>query len=145
MSAREHLLAIIDARLTSVVGDGSYEAEPSADPDPESYPALMMIDGGERNDEAETDATRKIMSITVEGYVHGDTGVEARAARNALHADVVAALLTEPPLDGLATRIEEDGELRMDVATLASVRRLAFAQDFTIEFATRRGDPTTFA
>jgi hypothetical protein len=144
IAAREQLLAIVDARLAAVEGVASYEAEPSGDP--AEFPALASFDGGQQpTDDTEAGATRYVMGLTVEGYVEGGGGAPARAARSLLHARVVAALMTEPPLGGLAESIEEAGELRLDTAELASKRRLAFAQDFAIQFSTVRGDPATFA
>lgn len=143
MSAREQIFAVVDARLAAVTGVLEYERQPTGDP--AKFPALHCYDGGERLTEAESYATRKALFLTVEGFVQGASGAAAHAALNTLHANVVKALLTEPPLGGIVELIEEAGDLRIDVAELASQRRLGFAQDFRVEFATVRGDPTQFA
>lgn len=143
VAAREQIFVKVDARLSGIHGVAEYERQPSSDPD--KFNAVHCYDGGERLIETEAGATRKALSFTVEGYVNGASGPEAHAALNELHANVVKSLLTEPPLDGLVELIEEDGDLRIDVAELASQRRLGFAQDFRVEFATVRGDPGQFA
>ena len=48
--------------------------------------------------------------------------------------------MADETLGGTVELIDDD-ELRMFTATLASARRLGFAQDFTIQFTTSRGNP----
>lgn len=141
MSAREQIFAALDALLGAVPDVESYERQPSGDPD--GYPALALYDAGQELAEHESTACRYQLTVTVEGFVKGASGAAAHGALNALHAKAVAALMAEPPLGGLAELVEEAGQLRIDVAELASERRLGFAQDFTITFATPRGDPET--
>lgn len=136
MTIRGAIVDEIEQRLRGIFGVASVEVMPSGDPD--AFPALVVLDGGQQPSETETFAARKDLAITVEGYVSGGGGRDAYAALNALIGDVVAALITEPPLSGLCETIDE-GALRIDVAELASQRRLGFALDIPITFATPRG------
>jgi hypothetical protein len=144
VSAREQIFALADAVLAAVVepDDGEYERQPSGDPS--RFPALDLFDGGERSIEEEAGTSRKEMSVTVGGYVKGGSGAAAHTALNDLHARVVKALMGDAELNSLVELIEP-ADLRIDVAELASQRRLAFAQDFIIQYATERGDPSQFA
>lgn len=152
MTASSEIFASVDARLAPLVGGdveagGGYERMPSGDPD--IFPALHAYDGGEEELESETGATRLRLMLTVEGYVEGFSGPAAHDALSQLHADAVAALCGDPNFDlgmpGKVEGIEISGGRRVDVAELASKKRLGFAQDFAIQFATVRGDPSQFA
>jgi hypothetical protein len=143
MSAREQLLSAVDTILGAIDGVEEYEAEAIADPG--AFPALASYDQGQREIEREAGSTRYELSFRVEGYVEGGSGVSARAELNGLHARTVKALTSDPTLGGLAELIEETGELRRDIAELASKRRQGFAQDFIIQYSTPRGDPTVLS
>lgn len=140
MSVGEDIWAEIDKRLAAIERAQSYERMPSGDPD--TFPALAGYDEGDEPTETETAVTRLNGTITVEGFVQGAGGAPAHNAMMALHADVVKALCgDDATLGGLVTSIEITGRRRVSIAVLASERRLGFAQDFKIEFATVRGDP----
>jgi hypothetical protein len=141
-AAREQIFAAIDARLTAVDGVEYYQREPTGDPD--IFPALALYDGGQGPVDGEVGNDQIALTVTVQGYAEGGAGAAAHAALNELHADVVSALMTLPAIDGLVETVEVKG-LRISVALLASARRLAFAQDFEIQFATPWGDPSQFA
>jgi hypothetical protein len=141
-AAREQIFAELDARLSAIEGVAEYERLPSGDPN--RFPAVHLFEGGQSPAESEVGSSQKMLRVTVEGYVKGGSGTAAHAAMNALHAKVVSALMTDPPLGGLAETVV-DSDLRVDVAELASVRRLGFAQDFDIQFATPWGDPSQLA
>ena len=138
---RESLLVAIEEALTT----GTDAIEVIVDPagDPSSFPALCIVDGGQRvaEGQGEVGQTRYIMAVIVEGYVEGGTNAAARSSLNDLYLQTVAALLVDPPLGGLADRLDER-DLRIDVAELASKRRLAFALSIEIEFSARRESPS---
>lgn len=136
MNVRETIFAAIEAALAST---GAAEIERMPSGDPLSFPALHIMDDGQAQIEGEAGATRYGMAVSVEGYVEG-TGSAMHSAINALHAGTVAAIIGLIPDTAEIEDIEE-GDLRMAVAPLNSARRLAFSQDFTITFATRRGQP----
>ena len=142
MPAREQLFRAVDEALSGIPGVLEYERQPTGDPN--KFNAVHVFDGGQSPGENEGGSRQQVLRFTAEGYVKGGTGPEAHAALNALHADVVRAVMADPTLGGLAEVIS-DGDLRVDVAELASARRLGFAQDFEIQFATPRGDPSRFA
>lgn len=135
---RELVFAGIEERLRAIDGVVEVEVMPSADP--LGFPALHVFDSGQDPGEGGPAHQGYDLSPSIEGYVEGSGGVEAFAALNRLYGDTVRALVTEPPLNGLAETIDEGG-MRVFVAELASARRLGFSLDLPITFFTRRGDP----
>lgn len=136
---REQIFDWITGQLAAIAGVQLVERMPSGDPD--VFPALEIYDGSQRTAEVEVGSTRYILTVRVEGYVEGGDGADAHAAINELHAAVVAALMSAPPIGGLAEDIEE-GDARFTVAELASRKRLGFSAAFSIQFATAFGDPS---
>lgn len=137
-AVRELIFADIEQRLNDAESVALVERMPSGDPD--VFPALSIFDGNQEPVDEGCGSTRYRLGVTIEGYVEGADGPEAHAALSELYKDVVAALITEPPLGGLAEEIQEGG-LRVSVAHLADARRLAFGLDFTIQFSTARDNP----
>lgn len=134
---REAIFAEVATRLEAIVPpEGRVEREPSADPD--VFPYLGVIDDGHDILEFEAGTTRYELQVTIAGYVEASGGGNAHAQLNQLYEDSKAALLTEPPLGGLAETIDE-GSMSVVTATLASARRLAFSLALTIVFSTERG------
>ncbi len=140
----ETIFAKVDERLSPPAIDGvaSYERMPPGDP--AKFPALVAYDGGDDLAEQESGSTRLNQDVTIEGYVVG-TGNAMHNALILLHAKTVRALCGDDDsnlgLAGLVENIEIVGRRRVAVAHLADQRRLGFAQDFRITYATRRGDP----
>lgn len=141
-SIREQICAILDARLQAIADEheGEYERDPSADPI--RFPALSLLDNGQRPSEEESDITRYAMDIAIEVFAEGAGGLAVSQQLNELHAAIVSAVMTEPPMQGLAEGFEE-GVLTRSTATLADEARKGFRQDFIIIFPTRRGDPAS--
>ena len=136
MTLRDQILAAIVAAL----GDLAPEVEIEPMGDPSIYPSLGISDRGHSVLERDAVATRREMQLSIEGYVEGGGGEAPTAERNALHAAIVGALLIDETLAELVELID-DGDLQMWTATLASERRLGFAQDFAIQFTTSRTNP----
>ena len=136
---REQILQLISSRLAAI--NGVLEVERDASGDPSQYPSLNIVDDGHSILEGEAARTRYALSVKIEGYVENDDGLDAQTARSSLYNDVIVAMMAEPPMGGLAEEITE-GSLTNATATLSSERRLGFVQDFTIQFTTRRGDPS---
>lgn len=137
-----HRLAIveeIEARLLALPSVA--EVQINAAGDPSRFPALFIDDSGHVPDEmTEPGVTRYSMNLAIEGYVQGGGGKQAYADLNALYLDVVAALLPEPPLDGLAEEIDE-GPMRIATAILAKETRMGFSMDLKIAFVADRTSP----
>lgn len=131
---------LIIAAIAAALADLALEVEIEPAGDPIEFPALGITDGGHTVLEREADTTRRSMTVTIDGFVDGAGGEAPTAARNLLLARVVAALLLDDEL-GAVVELIEDGDLRLFTATLSSVRRLGFAQDFEIQFSTSRADP----
>ena len=108
--------------------------------DPEVFPSAAIYETGWTVVEREAGLTRRLLTVTVEGYVQRGDGAQASGSRNAFHAACVREIMSDDTLGGLVEEID-DGDLRKDAATLAEARRLMFAQDFAIQFLTLRVDP----
>lgn len=134
----DYATTALTTALDTITDDPLVEVEPDGDPD--RFPSFAIFDNGHRVIEREASITRHRMQFTVEGYVTGGGGTNARTARNELHAIAVAALMEDDTFDGVIEQIEAT-DLRMATAVLASERRLMFAQDFDVEFTTQRTDP----
>jgi hypothetical protein len=113
------------------------EVEPASDPS--IFPGLGVMITGARPIEREAGLIRWELMVTVDGYVEIGDGTEGSDARAELHAASVAALMADDRFGGLIEEIDAD-DFRYTTATLSSARRLAFAQDFVIQFAALRTD-----
>lgn len=139
MSApRDQIFQLALARLIALPDAAETELMPSADPI--SFPARHIFDGGQSIEESGHNFTMYRLGLTVEGYLERDGGTDVHQQLNAFYAATVAALVSDPPLDGLAETIDE-GDMRVMVAPLAGTNRLAFALDFSVTFFARRDDP----
>lgn len=138
-AVREHIFDWIAGELGAIPGVQLVERMPSGDPD--RFPTIEIYDGAQRVAEVEVGSTRYILTVRIEGYVDGGDGAAAHAAINELHAAVVAAMMAEPPIGGLAEDVAE-GDARFTVAELAARKRLGFSAAFDIQFATAFGDPS---
>src|SRR5437868_61641 len=134
MTPLEAIFDELDARLAPLIlPGGSYERQPSGDPD--AYPALGLYDRGDApTADQETGATRLELTVTVECFAEGSGGKATHVALIDLHARVVKALCGDEGanLGGLVELIEPTGDRRSDIAELAKKRRLGFEQDFLI-------------
>lgn len=135
-----YAITALTARLATITATPQVEVEPDGDPDPTRLPSLAIFDGGHRVIERESSITRHRMLLTIEGYVTGGGGNNARLRRNELQAIAVRALMADDTFGGVIEQIEPTG-LRMATAVLASEQRLMFAQDFDVDFTTQRTDP----
>jgi len=144
VSALGDIYIELDLRLAAVPLVADYERMPSGDPS--RFPALRGFDDGDEPIDGEPGATRLTNNFSLEGIVEGGSGAEAHQVLLDLHAQAVAALCGDGgTLGGLVENIEIVGQRRTDVSELASKRRIAFAQDFAITYATARGDPAVRA
>nr|WP_047168894.1 hypothetical protein [Sphingomonas sp. Y57] len=141
---REQIATLLDARLQAIADahGGEYERDPSGDPT--GWPAISLDDEGQDPSDEESGVTRYAMSVAIEVYSEGSSGMAVSRELNELHAEIVPAIMTPgaPPFGGLVERVEE-GQLKRFTAPLASKPRKGFRQRFTIIFTTRRGDPAS--
>lgn len=135
---REQIFAEIDSRLTAIAGVKEVERMPAGDP--ARFPALHIIDLGDKLESGEAGTSRWELSLGLDGFVSGGDGGAAHSAAHALYASVVEALFVEPVLGGLAHEITLEAA-QFVVAERASKRSIAFSLDLTIHYATRRGSP----
>lgn len=141
-SIRAQAIADMEQRLGTVEGVAEVQVMPSGDPI--DFPALHLFDDGHDPENSDAGGTRNAATPRVEGYIEEAGGAAAYAALDALYVATVKALITDPPLSGLAETIDE-GSVRIFTAELASARRLSFALDLPITFSHRRGDPAQAA
>ena len=132
------LVTLVATRLAALGDAAETELMPSSDP--VAFPARHIFDEGHALGDSDAGSTRFDLGITVEGYVEQAGGTAAYLALHDLYAATVRALITEPPLDGLAETIDE-GDLRIFVAPRASRDRLSFSLDLSITFSACRDDP----
>lgn len=138
-TVRDSILAAIVVRLQAMTPTpASIKIEPTGDPD--KFDAIEIYDGGDTLTEREAMLDRWSMDLTITGIVQGGGGTAPTAARNALDAHVVAALMADDTLGGLVEQIEA-GDRRNSTAVLAEHRRLGFDREFTIQFTTQRRNP----
>jgi hypothetical protein len=122
----------------NVVDPYAVSLEPNGDSD--IFPALEIYDSGDVVLEHESAVTRRRLTLTIEGYVEREDGAAATGERNALHANLVRAIMADETLGGIVEVIDP-GDRRTGTAMLAEHRRLMFGQDFAIDYATDRYDP----
>lgn len=134
----DYATTALTTALDTITDDPLVEVEPDGDPD--RFPSFAIFDNGHRVIEREASITRYRMQLTIEGYVTGGGGTDARLKRNELQAIAVAALMANDTFGGIIEEIEPT-DLRMATADLASQRRLMFAQEFEIDFTTKRTNP----
>ncbi|MPT48256.1 MAG: hypothetical protein E2598_07510 [Sphingobium sp.] len=137
---RDDVFDGLDAALAAIAGLGEYDVMPAGDP--VKFPALHLIDNGQGPEpNTEAHVNRYALAFSIEGYVVSDAG--GRAAHkdmNALYAKAVAAIMAFADTSPMIEDVEE-GTLRVVTAKLAEVRTIGFSLDFTLIYATRRGDP----
>lgn len=124
--------------IDQITNPAAVELEPADDAT--IFPSLGVIITGARPLERETGLIRWEMNLTIDGFVEFGDGTEGSAARSALHAACIAALMGDDRFGGLIEQIDPE-DFRFTTATLSSVRRLSFAQDFAIQFTTLRTNP----
>lgn len=139
-AVRELIFAEVARRL--LFDTDAVEVERMAAGDPSAFPAINIEDvGHEADPETEPGSTRYALRIMIEGHVEGAGGADAHAAAHALYLQCLATLLPEPPLGGLAERIEE-GRFQSSPAFLSDARRIGFSLEFTIDFVGVRLSPS---
>jgi hypothetical protein len=116
------------------------EVELSATAEPDAFPALQIDDDGETITDQEWQVTRCRLLLSVVGYVLGAGAEGHRLARN-LDAEVLAALMADQTLGGLATKIELGGAA-FERVKLASKPGVTFRRQLDIDFSFRTTDPT---
>jgi hypothetical protein len=116
------------------------EVELSATAEPDAFPALQIDDDGETITDQEWQVTRCRLLLSVVGYVLGAGAEGHRLARN-LDAEVLAALMADQTLGGLATKIELGGAA-FERVKLASKPGVTFRRQLDIDFSFKTTDPT---
>ncbi len=138
---REQVLAAVATLLAAIPGVALYRNRtvPVA-----TFPALVLRDGGMTPSDETLGFTDYRLRLDVEGWVSAGTDAELGPAISELHAAVVAALLADTRLGGIAVDLHEGetsdpeidrGEGRAPVAV--------FSTAFDVRFWTREGDPFT--
>lgn len=139
-SVREQILAAAKTLLDGIAG-WTFSRNRTARV--VAYPSGVLVDGGQRADDQTLGLTRYSMDFTVEGYVQAATDDEIGPAVSAGIALIVAALMGDPQLGGLAVDLHE-GETSVEFDRGEGKAPIGqFAIGFTVEFFTREADPLT--
>lgn len=138
MTVRDTIDAKVETALLTVPAIDTVDIEPAGDPD--IFPNVALFHSGDREIEREAGLTRREMTLTVEGCIEEGDGALASADRHALHAACVAAIMADDTLGGTVEMVDPT-DLRLSTPVLASLRRLAFSQDFRVQFVTSRINP----
>jgi len=107
--------------------------------EPAKFPALHLFDRGEEVASQDWLSTRARIDLSILGYAAG-TGEETWKAARTLDGAVIAALMADQTLGGLATQIEISG-LQIEEAPGAKVRTVAFQRSFRIDFSFQTTNP----
>ena len=108
-AVREQILAEVTTRLETVTGLTVFRT-PETEIDESQFPAAAVFGGDhETNSQDANLALTYQMSVLVELYVQANTGPELEPAYHALYASVIAALMTDTTLGGLAHWFVEFG------------------------------------
>jgi hypothetical protein len=116
------------------------EVELSPSGEAQSFPALLIDDEGEQILQQDWQTVRARLLLSVEGSVLGGGADGQRTARN-LDAAMVAALMADQSLGGLATLINL-GAATFQRVKLASKPGVQFQRQLDIEFSYLTTDPT---
>jgi len=136
---REQIFVEIEQRLGAIASPMIAEVSRMPPGDPSAFPALFIFDQGDTPaiEEEETDTEAFILQVGIDGFV---TGEAPHSAGHTLYDAVKRALMTQPPLGGLAEEIRQ-GRLDMAIAERAKDHRLGFGVEFNILYRTRFGEP----
>lgn len=100
--------------------------------EPADFPALHLDDEGETVTGQDWNRVRAQLRLAVTGFVQGDGAEALRAARN-LDGAVLAALMADEQLGGLATKIDVS-DLAVEAAELADTRTVVFRRILSVDF-----------
>lgn len=132
-------LAVVAA--LQAIPDLSGGVELGRDTEPDTTPALSVLDQGDSRLIEDVYQARRQMTLLIAGDVEGNGGDGAAAAMDALLAEVITRLMADPQWGGLASNTDL-GDLIVDPPSGAEVRALTFGVQLLVEYAHRRGDPT---
>jgi hypothetical protein len=109
--------------------------------------ALILQDGDQVHDEEQTIFVQNFRTIGVEGFVKTNSKAEIGPAINALWAEAVKTLTADAniTLGGLAIEISLGAYTSNMVLEDDQRWSGEFRQEFTIHYATKRGDPYSLA
>ena len=148
-TCRERIVAAVAAQLAAIDGvtgltverDGVDAIEDAA------LPLLMVYDRDETPVDMYLGEDAFELQVEIEGVAEGDTAAAAAAALGTLRGRVEAALLADITLGGLARDLRPDAEPAPEPLSFDQASRptKGFARTYVITYATREGDPFTFA
>ena len=138
-SIREQILAAFLVRLQTIanVAVERNRVEPV-----ETFPFLLMIDGGQSVTEENAGLKLHALRVEVDGYVGGATAAELGPALSDLYGQTVLTLMDDRTLGNLAIDLRE-GELRDPEIDRTQGHRpfAAFSLAFEIDYFTDPSDP----
>lgn len=146
MSAvREQILVTVLAKLQSIASPAGVKIYRNKTTEVDAYPSLVLLDGGHEVLSDQTQFPRYRMSVGVQGYVRSKSEDLIGGLINELYVAVAVALTSDVTQGNLAIDTREEGmavEINQDPDDQVTA---AFDLGFSIEFATRYGNPAQLA
>lgn len=142
---REQILLAIKAKLAAITVPTGLKVYRNKTTENDSYPALVLMDGGHDVTNDQTQFPIYQMSLSVQGFVQNKDEALIGGLVNELYAAVVVALTTDVSQGNLAFDTRETGmvvDLNQDDDDKVTA---ACEIGFTIEFATKYGNPGALA
>ena len=138
-SIREQILAAFFVRLQTIA---NVTVERNRVEPVETFPVLLMIDGGQTVTEENAGIKLHALRVEVEGYVGAATAADLGPPLSDLHGQTVLALMADRTLGDLAIDLRE-GELRDPEIDRTQGHRpfAAFSLAFEIDYFTDPSDP----
>lgn len=142
---REQIAAAVKTALSGIAGVTVYRNRTKEVPE-NAMPALVLVDGGHDSDQTQSPGhTAYALELTVEGYAKAADDDAIGPALNDLYGKLLAAVMADTTLGGLAIDIREGG-MTMDSDRGDGRASLGgFALTLYVDFWTSTGDPYTAA
>ena len=138
-SIREQILTAFLVRLQTIA---NVTVERNRVEPVETFPALLMIDGGQSVTEENAGIKLHALRVEVEGYVGAATAADLGPALSDLHGQTVLALMADRTLGDLAIDLREGdlGDPEID-RTQGHRPFAAFSLAFEVDYFTDPNDP----
>lgn len=147
-TCREQIVAAVVTRLSAIAGVANLTVERDRDlpSEDDTLPLVVVTEGDEAPVPLFLGEDAFDLQVIVEGAATAETVALASSAVATLRAKVEQALMADFTLGGLARDLrpaDEDTPQRLDFASEAPTK--GFSRAYVITYATREGDPFTFA
>ena len=142
---REQILVAVKAKLVAIAVPANLKVFRNKTTDNDDYPSLVLMDGDHNVSSDQTQFPIYSMDFTVQGFVQSKSEDLIGGLVNELYGAVVTALTGDVSQGGLAIDTRETGMNVLFNAEDDDKVTAAFDLGFTIEFATKYGNPGALA